>query len=90
MEKTVLNLATGQLETLPLSAEEVAEIESRRAEIAARSYAVKRREEYNRRGVTMEAIMEGVIEYLGERPQKLQTLMAIRDEVRAQIPKDAP
>lgn len=54
------------------------------------TYADRRREEYNRRGVTMEAIMEGVIEYLGNRPQKLQALMQIRDEVRAEIPKDVP
>ncbi len=51
------------------------------------TYADRRREEYNRRGVTMEAIMEGVIEYLGNRPQKLQALMQIRDEVRTEIPK---
>jgi hypothetical protein len=54
------------------------------------NYAQRRRDEYNRRGVTMEAIMEGVIEYLGDRPQKLQSLMVIRDEVRADIPKDTP
>lgn len=55
-----------------------------------KSYAVRRREEYNRRGVTIEAIAEALIEHAGSRPQKLQALMTIRDEVRAQIPKDVP
>lgn len=55
-----------------------------------KGYAVRRREEYNRRGVTIEAIAEALIEHAGARPQKLQYLMTIRDEVRALIPKDAP
>lgn len=53
-----------------------------------KDYATRRREEYNRRGVTFEAIMEAVIEYLGNRPQKLQALMVIRDQVRSEIPKE--
>lgn len=52
-----------------------------------RSYADKRRDEYNRRGVTYEAVMEALIENAGNRPEKLMALMAIRDEVRAAIPK---
>lgn len=55
---------------------------------AQKDYAVRRREEYNRRGVTFEAIAEALIEHAGARPQKLQHLMTIRDEVRAQIPRD--
>lgn len=55
-----------------------------------KGYAERRREEYNRRGVTIEAIAEALIEHAGARPQKLQYLMTVRDEVRALIPKDAP
>jgi hypothetical protein len=52
-----------------------------------KDYATRRREEYNRRGVTMEAIAEALIEHAGGKSQKLQYLMQIRDEVRAEIPK---
>lgn len=54
---------------------------------AQKTYAEKRREAYNARGVTIEAICEALIENAGNRPQKLLSLMAIRDAVVAEFPK---
>lgn len=52
-----------------------------------KDYAQLRREEYNKRGVTIEAIAEAIIEKEGGRLDKLQALMMIRDAVRIEVPK---
>lgn len=52
-----------------------------------KDYAQLRREAYVSAGVTIEAIAEALIENAGNRPQKLLALMALRDQVRTEIPK---
>lgn len=66
---------------------DTAAIEAAMLAVERSAYAEQRRREYERRGVTYDAIMEALIEHAGGRSEKLLALMAVRDEVRAQFPK---
>jgi len=51
-------------------------------------YVLKRAQEYEKRGVTVKALLEALIEAFVElRPEKLDALQAIREQVKSEIPK---
>lgn len=54
------------------------------------TYADLRRDEYNRRGATIEALTVALFEHVGGHSEGLVALAKIRDEVKAKFPKDAP
>lgn len=53
-----------------------------------KSYAERRREEYLSRGLTAEILSVGLVEYIAGHPEEMQRIAAIRDEVKALIPKE--
>jgi hypothetical protein len=86
-DKLVFDASTGQTLSVPLTKEEIKELDALHAQVAP-SYRELRQAAYNERGATLDALIVALFEMTVEgRPEAAEHIQAIREQIKAEFPK---